>query len=114
MRINNRILHFCLILVIMIFGALLYYADQIPWLQNVIPQLTIQLARYSIYRILSIIPVAYAAFVFGLRGGVTTVILVSLALLPRALFYTEHLNEAVLETLAFFLIGLLVTWLIHR
>jgi len=45
---------------------------------------------------------------------VITAIFISLALLPRALFFSSEVPEAVIETLAFFLIGLLVSWLIHR
>jgi len=109
-----RVPHFWIILAIMTFGALIYYADRIPLIQTMIPQAPIELARYSTYRILSVIPVAYAAFVFGLRGGVITAVFISLALLPRAVFFSPQVSEAVFETVAFFFIGLLVSWLIHR
>jgi PAS domain S-box-containing protein len=109
-----RVSHFWIILAIMIFGAAIYYADRIPWLQTLFPGTPYQLARYSTYRILSIIPVAYAAFVFRWRGGVITAILISLALIPRAIFFTALVSEAVTETIAFLFISLLVTWLIHR
>jgi len=109
-----RVPHFWIILAIMAFGALIYYADRIPLVQTIVPQAPIQLARYSTYRILSIIPVAYAAFAFGLRGGVITAVFISIALLPRAMLFSEQVSEGVTETIAFFFIGLLVTWLIHR
>ncbi len=109
-----RVAHFWIILTIMLCGALIFYADRIPWLQTVLPRVPIELARYSTYRILSIIPVAYAAFVFRWWGGVITAVLIGLALLPRAVFMSAQASEAVTETIAFFFIGLLVTWLIHR
>jgi PAS domain S-box-containing protein len=109
-----RVPHFWFILAIMIFGALIYYADRIPFIQNMMPQVPIYLARYSTYRILSIIPVAYAAFVFRLRGGVITAVFIGLALLPRAILFSDQVSEAVTETVAFFCIGVLVSWLIHR
>lgn len=109
-----RVPHFWIILAIMTFGALIYYADRIPWLQTMLPQMPVQLARYSTYRILSVIPVAYAAFVFRWRGGVITAVLIGLALMPRAIFFSDHVLEAAAETVAFFFISLLVTWLIHR
>jgi PAS domain S-box-containing protein len=108
-----RVPHFWIILAIMAVGAIIYYADRIPWLQTVLPQLPFQLARYSTYRILSLFPVAYAAFVFRWQGGVITSVFIFLALLPRALLFSTQI-EAIAETVAFFLIGLLVTWLIHR
>jgi PAS domain S-box-containing protein len=109
-----KVPHFWGILTIMYIGALVYYADQLPIYRNVITLLPLELARYSTYRILSIVPVAYAAFVFGLRGGVITAIFISLALLPRALFFSPQVSEAVTETMAFLFIGLLVSLLIHR
>ncbi len=109
-----RVAHFWIILAIMIFGALIYYADRIPWLQTMLPQAPFQLARYSTYRILSIIPVAYAAFAFRWQGGVISAVLIGLALVPRAIFFSSPVSAAVTETIAFFFISLLVTWLIHR
>ena len=114
MKSVYRVPHFWIILAIMIFGALIYYADRIPLVQAMLPQAPAQFARYSTYRILSIIPVAYAAFIFRLRGGVITAVFISLALLPRAIFFTIQMSEALTETVAFFFIGLLVSWLIHR
>jgi PAS domain S-box-containing protein len=109
-----RVPHFWIILAIMVLGALIYYADRIPLLQTILPQAHVQLARYSTYRILSIIPVAYATFIFGLRGGVITAVFIGLALLPRAILFSSQVAAAVTETIAFFFIGLLVSWLIHR
>jgi PAS domain S-box-containing protein len=109
-----RVPHFWIILAIMTFGALIYYADHIPWLQTILPQAPFQLARYSTYRILSVIPVAYAAFAFRWQGGVISAVLIGLALTPRAIFFSSPVSAAVTETIAFFFISLLVTWLIHR
>jgi PAS domain S-box-containing protein len=109
-----RVPHFWAILAIMTLGALVYYADHIPWLQSMLPEAPFQLARYSTYRILSIIPVAYAAFAFRWQGGIVTAVLIGLALLPRAILFSSPVSAAVTETIAFFLISLLVTWLIHR
>lgn len=106
--------HFWGILTIMCIGALVYYADQLPIYHNITTLLPLELARYSTYRILSIIPVAYAAFIFGLRGGVITSVFIGLALLPRAILLTPQVSEAVTETIAFLFIGLLISWLIHR
>ena len=109
-----KVPHFWIILAITAVGAVIYYSDQIPVLQDVIKNTPIQLARYSTHRILSIIPVAYAAFVFRLRGGVITATLVSLGLLPRALFISTQKPEAITETVAFFMMALLICWLIDR
>ncbi len=107
--------HLWIILAIMTGGAVFYYADQIPMIRDVVDRAPIGLTRYSTHRILSIIPVAYAALVFGFRGGTTAAIVISLALLPRALVITaSEQGEAIAEIIAFLFIGLLVSWLIDR
>ena len=114
MKQTLRAPHLWIILAIMAFGAVVYYADQIPVVQDIINQAPLKLARYSTHRILSIIPVAYAALVFQFRGGAIATFFISLALLPRALFISTQGPEALAETVAFFSIGLLVSWLIDR
>jgi len=109
-----KIPHLWIIFAVMAIGTVVYYADQIPLLQDIVADAPIQLVRYSTYRILSIIPVAYAAFIFRLRGGVIIAIVVSLGLLPRAIFISTQKPEAIAETIAFFAIGFLVSWLIDR
>ena len=106
--------HLWIILAIMAIGAVVYYSDQIPVLRDILADAPVQLARYSTLRILSIIPVAYAAFIFRLRGGVIIATLVGIGLLPRALFISTQKPEAITETIAFFGIGLLISWLIDR
>ena len=114
MKRTLRIPHLWVILAIMTFGAVAYYADQIPAIQDIVTPALIQATQYSTYRILSVIPVAYAALVFQFRGGVITAVLVSLALLPRALLISPQKPEALTETVAFLFIALLVSWLIDR
>ena len=109
-----KVPHFWIILAIMAYGAVFYYADQIPLIRDIVDRAPIGLARYTTHRILSIIPVAYAALVFGFKGGASTAIFVSLALLPRALFISKEQGEAYTEIIAFLYIGLLVSWLIDR
>ena len=106
--------HFWIILVIMACGAIFYYLDQIPWLQTTFTGVPFQFVQYSTYRILSIIPVAYAAFIFRWQSGGVAALLIALLLLPRAIFFSSQTTEAITETIAFFFIGLLVTWLIHQ
>jgi PAS domain S-box-containing protein len=109
-----KVPHLWVILAIMVFGAIVYYADQIPVLEDIVAQAPVHLARYSTHRILSIIPVAYAAFVFRFRGGAIITTVVSLGLLPRALLISSQKPEALAETAAFFVMGLFVSWLIDR
>jgi PAS domain S-box-containing protein len=109
-----KITHFWIILVIMLCGAIIFYFDRIPWLHTTFTEVPFQFARYSTYRILSIIPVAYTAFIFRWQGGTIAALLIALLLLPRAIFFSSQTSEAITETIAFFFISLLVTWLIHQ
>ena len=77
-----KIPHFWIILLIMFCGAIIYYFDRIPWLQDTFSGVSFQFARYSTYRILSVIPVAYAAYIFRWRGGVVAALLIASLLMP--------------------------------
>ena len=95
-------------------GAVVYYAEQVPLVKDIAIMAPVEFARYTTHRILSLIPVAYAAAIFRFRGGVITVIFIALALLPRAIFLSDQPTESVAEIIAFLFIGLLVSWLIDR
>jgi PAS domain S-box-containing protein len=106
--------HFWAILAIMACGTLLYYADSIPWIETVESGLGLDLARRSVHRILSILPVAYAAYVFRLRGGLLASAVIAVLLLPRVFLETSDAEEALIEVAAFLFIGVFVSWLIDR
>jgi PAS domain S-box-containing protein len=107
-----RVPHFWVILAIMACGTLYYYADSIPWLETVESSLQLHFARRSMHRILSILPVAYAAFVFGLPGGLLASFAIAALLLPRVFLISDQGREALVEVVAFVFIGAFVSWLI--
>ena len=112
--VTRKRLHVCFIVAMVACGIILYYAEQIPWLKIAESEALFGIARYSIFRILFVIPVIYAAFIFRLRGGAITAALIFFSLLPRAVFISPQKLEAIAETIAFLLIGLLISWLIDR
>jgi len=93
-------------------GTVYYYADSIPWIETVESSLQLDFARRSMHRILSILPVAYAAFVFGLRGGLLASCVIAALLLPRVFLISDEAREALVEVIAFLFIGAFVSWLI--
>src|SRR3972149_7242584 len=93
-------------------GTVFYYADSIPWIEPVVSSLQLDFARHSVHRILSILPVAYAAFVFRLRGGLLVSAVITALLLPRVFLLSSDAREALIESLAFLFIGAFVSWLI--
>jgi two-component system sensor histidine kinase DegS len=104
--------HFWVILGIVACGTVLYYADSIPLIETVESSLRLDFARRSAHRILSILPVAYAAYVFGLRGGLLASSAIAALLLPRVFVISSEAKEALIEVAAFLFIGAFVSWLI--
>jgi len=104
--------HFWIILAIMACGTVFYYADRIPLIETAESSLGLDFARRSVHRILSILPVAYAAFVFGLRGGLLASLVIAALLLPRVFLISSESQEALIEVAAFLFIGAFVSWLI--
>lgn len=93
-------------------GTVYYYADRIPWIETLVSSLGLDFARRSVHRILSILPVAYAAFVFGLPGGLLASFVIAALLLPRVFLISDQAREALVEVVAFAFIGAFVSWLI--
>jgi PAS domain S-box-containing protein len=104
--------HFWVILAIMSCGTVLYYADSIPVISGIESGLRLDFARHSAHRILSILPVAYAAFVFGLPGGLAATAVIAALLVPRAFVVPAEAEESLVEVAAFVFIGGFVSWLI--
>ena len=104
--------HFWILIAIITCGTVLYYADSLPIANSLEASLRIDFARRSVHRILSILPVAYAAFVFGLPGGLTATAVITVLLLPRVFISSSEAQEAAIEVAAFAFIGAFVTWLI--
>lgn len=104
--------HFWILIAIITCGTILYYADSLPVIGSLESGLRIDFARRSVHRILSILPVAYAAFVFGLSGGLTATAVIAALLLPRVFLSSSDPEEALIEVAAFAIIGGFVSWLI--
>ena len=104
--------HLWIIVAIITCGTILYYADLLPVGNSVESFLQFGLTRRSVHRILSILPVAYAAYVFGLSGGLTTTGVITVLLLPRLWLGSTAPDEAGVEVAAFAFMGTFVTWLI--
>ena len=106
-----KVCHFWIILVIMVFGAIVYYADYIPLIQDISRMAPVQFARFTTHRILSIIPVVYTALIFRFWAGIVVALFICAALLPRA-FFSDQQVESFAEIAAFLFISLLLTWMI--
>jgi signal transduction histidine kinase len=75
-----------------------------------------ELTRYTVPRILFLLPVAGATFVLGRVGGWGTLALAVFIMLPRALWLSSQRIDALLETATIACVGGVVVWMLewHR
>jgi two-component system sensor histidine kinase DegS len=71
------------------------------------------LGRHAVERIAFILPVAGATFAFGQAGGLVTLALVILIMLPRAILISPYPVDSSAETIAVGFVGYLVVWMIE-
>ncbi len=65
--------------------------------------------RDTFERVLYLAPIVYAVFIFGWRGSFYTSILAVILMLPKALFFSNDVSDAVFEVAAVFTVGNLVS-----
>jgi signal transduction histidine kinase len=79
-------------------AILLHYGDMLPLLSTVADHSPVGLTfRQSVERILILVPVVYATFVFGGRGGIATGAVAFAVLFPRAVMSSDHTDHALPE-----------------
>jgi PAS domain S-box-containing protein len=101
-------IHFWAVVVIFLILIVLHYPQQI--LSTSSPSLFsfLGLSRHALERILLLVPVSYAAFVFGTKAGLISLAVAAVIMLPRIFLLSEYLPDASLETIAVILIGGLI------
>ena len=98
--------HFWLILILFASVTVLQYRESLGLLGGT--DLTLGLSRHVFERILYLLIVFYASFVFGLWPGLLTVAAALVAMLPRALVQSPHPADAILEVFAVTIIGIVI------
>lgn len=68
------------------------------------------LTRYTIERILYLLPVIWAAFLLGWKGGVAVSLFAVASMLPRALISSPNREDSLIEIFFVFVIGNLVSY----
>jgi two-component system sensor histidine kinase DegS len=106
--ITNR--YFWMVAVMLAASTFLHYFK----LQTLLPFLaSLPLTRQAIGRIIFILPVAGAAFAFGKVGGLVTLVIAVLIMLPRVFLISPYPADALLETVGVAVVGCLVIWMIE-
>jgi two-component system sensor histidine kinase DegS len=103
--------HFWLITAILIVSAFLHYTAQIRPTPITLFGAPSRLTRHAVERILLVLPIIYAALTFGMVGGLLTLAVAVLIMLPRILFVSTYPVDALFEMVAVILVGGLVSWL---
>ena len=86
-----------------------YFASQI-----LLPPLaSLPLTRQAVGRIIFILPVAGAASAFGQVGGLVTLAIAVLIMLPRVFFISPHPIDAFVETIGVAVVAYIVVWMIE-
>lgn len=68
------------------------------------------LTRYTIERILYLLPVIWAALVLGRKSGIVTSLFAVVSMLPRALVFSPNREDSLIEIFFVFVIGILVSF----
>jgi len=68
------------------------------------------LSRHAIERVFFLAPIIYAGLIFGLKGGIISLVAASAAMLPRVFLISLYPSDALFETCAIVIIGGLSNW----
>ncbi|MFN2243562.1 MAG: GAF domain-containing protein [Anaerolineae bacterium] len=96
------------VVMLIICGFFHYFVTQAHLMQ----QAAFPMTRQAVVRIIFLLPVAAAAFGFGLKMGLVTLAVSVLIMLPRALFISAQPLDALFEILAVAIVGCLLVWMI--
>jgi len=102
--------HFWGILIIFSVCIILHYPQQMPFLGEIGLSSLLGLSRHAVERVLFLAPIIYAGFIFGLRGGIVSLVAASAAMLPRVFYISHYPADALFETLAVLVVGVMVNW----
>ena len=105
--IRNR--NFWLILVFFTLCSVLHYIE-LTGITGAPPSFHLGLTRHALDRILFLLPIIYASFVFRLKGGLITSFTALAIMLPRAIFISPVPRDALLETGGVLAIAILASW----
>lgn len=78
-----------------------------------LPGVTVFLSRHAVDRILFILPIAGASYFFGCSGGLITLALALVLMIPRVIWISSHPVDAALEAVAVGMVGAVAVWMIE-
>jgi len=99
--------HFWVILLLLVLCAIASYPKQIGLATPSSPDSLFGLTRHTVERVLCLVPIIYAGYIFGLVAGLVTTFIALIIMLPRVLFFYPTSIDALIETGGIVLVGVL-------
>jgi len=100
--------HFWVILVLLVLTTIHHYPHQIGLPAVLLPDALFGLTRHAIDRLLYLVPIIYAGYIFGTTIGLATTFVTLVLMLPRAIFLSSSPPDALFETATVILVGVVV------
>lgn len=105
-------IHFWIVALLFLGSILLHYPQLIPFIEPLEPESFLFLTRHSVGRLILLLPITYTALVFGLKGGIASLAVALIVMLPDVFLSKQITADDMIEIVAIFVIGLVVNfWL---
>lgn len=101
--------HFWAIVIMFIIVIFLHYPQLLftsandtaifPWL-----------SRHAIERVFLLVPITYASFIFGIRGGIISIIVSLAIMIPRSIFISPVSPDAIFESMGVVIVGCVINY----
>jgi len=105
--------HFWFVVVMLVIGVIFHYPQQI--LSTESPSLfpSPDITRHAVERVFFLLPITYAGFILGIKGGLSSLVLALAIMLPRIFLLSQYPVDALLETGSIIVIGGMVNLWFH-
>jgi two-component system sensor histidine kinase DegS len=119
-HISRRVLkviagyHFWLVVAMFVLGVVLHYPQQILGTDSPSLLASLGLTRHAVERVFFLLPVTYAALIFGIKAGLASLAVALVIMLPRAILISTSPPDALFETGGIIVIGGLVNFWLER
>ncbi len=100
--------HFWILLAMFAVGIIFHYPQQLLGIESPSLLSFLGLTHFAVERTLFLVPVTFAGMFFGLRAGLTALVISLFIILPRVYFMSEYRVEAFLQSGAVIILGVLV------
>jgi hypothetical protein len=90
-------------------GIIFHYPQQILLIDTPSLLSFLGLTRHAVERTLFLIPITYAGVFLGMRAGIISLVVAVAIMLPRIFLISEYPVEAILESGAVVILGVLVS-----